>query len=137
MARPAPLKSTFGKPGKVSPTLSTGRKSSFAGLSPVMSPEVIERGKRANEMHNLFAENIEYLRAAEDGATLLHALAILLEKAGAVSFSDEARASAAAIERIAKLFPEADAAEKGDVSDSDAAIADYIGELRLALRIDH
>lgn len=137
MTRSTPLKSTFGQPEEEFPARATGRRSIFAGLSPVMPPESVEQGIRANAMQNFMAENIDDLRATEDGASLLHALAVLLENAGAVSYSGEARASAEAIERILKLFPEVDKAEKGDASHGDAGIADNVSELRLALGVDH
>lgn len=112
-------------------------RSIFAGVSPVMPPALIEQKIQENRIQNFLAENIDDVRASEDGASMLHAVAILLERAGAVSYAQEIRASAAAIERIAKIFPEADVAERGDAADGDAGIADNVRELRLALGVDH
>ncbi|GAA1495165.1 hypothetical protein [Paeniglutamicibacter kerguelensis] len=137
MTRPAPIKSTFGQPDEAIPASSTALKSTFVGRSSIVPPASVESGTWADAMQDLSDENIDDLRAAEDGATLLHALAVLLERAGAVSYSLEARTSAEAIERIAKMFPEADVSGKGEASDGDAGIADNVRELRLALGVDY
>ncbi|MGP4994829.1 hypothetical protein ACTXJE_12485 [Glutamicibacter ardleyensis] len=137
MNQPVQCKTTFSQPGEESPTRSTARRSIFAGTSPVLSPAVNEQKIMENKIHDYLVESIDDVRASEEGASMLYSSADLLERAGTGSFAKEARDGAEAIERIAKRFPEADLAERGDAGHGDAGIAENVRELRLALGVDH